>query len=80
MDNINKFLSCFNINYKTLESTEVKIFTKLAGKIYRKNIYSFLYNSDVKFDTDKLSKFVISTVLEGEIQEYVQAFLEYSKK
>ena len=79
-DNINKFLSCFNINYKTLESTEVKIFTKLAGKIYRKNIYSFLYNSDVKFDTDKLSKFVISTVFEGEIQEYVQAFLEYSKK
>ena len=80
MKNIDKFLSYFNINHKTLENTEVNVFKKLAGKIYRKNIYSFLYNSDVKFDTDKLSNFVISTVFEGEIQEYVKAFLEYSKK
>ena len=76
LDNIIQFISPdFNIDYKILEETEINIFNILYGKIYRKNIFSYMTDLNIDFDKKSLSKYVLSTVFEGEIPDYVYKYL-----
>lgn len=76
LSNITTFIPTdFNIDYKVLEFNETKIFDKLNGKIYRKNIFSYLIDLKIKFNKKNLSKYVLSNNYEGEIPDYAYNFL-----
>lgn len=64
-----------NVNFDDIEKLEDEIFNELSGKIYRKNIFSFLYNLTEKIDYKKLSKFVLEIEFEGEMPNYAFEFL-----
>lgn len=77
--NILKFIpSNLHIDYKKLENEETKVFDKLHGKIYRKNIFGFINDLNIEIDIKKLSKYVLNTKFEGEMPEYALKFFNYS--
>ena len=76
VSNIVKFIPHnFDIDYKILEEYEKDVFDKLYGKIYRKNIYSYIVNLNINVTVKTLSDYVLTTVFEGEMPDYVFRYL-----
>ena len=79
LENTNIFIEQgINIDYDEIENLENEIFMKLSGKIYRKNIFSFLYNLDIIVDNKILAEFVLKHEFEGEMPNYAFEFLSYT--
>ena len=78
IQNIKNFIpSNINLDLASVEDSEVKIFKILKGKIYRKNIFSFLVNLKIEFNDKILAEYVLSTAFEGEMPNYSFDFLSF---
>lgn len=79
-DNVQKFINPEdNIDMLKLNRTEALLFVLIRYKVYRRNIYSFLYNQKIKFDTNKLADYVLTENFEGELTNYTFNFLKKVK-
>lgn len=76
IQNIKSFIKYdMEVDFGEVENSEIKIFKTLGGKIYRKNIFSFLVNLKIQFDDKFLAKYALSAIFEGELPNYALEFL-----